>query len=432
MLIRIVKSFGARIAENTLVIAMVLVCFAALQLLLGLVFPAGTSLRELMRHSSVAESRAGPGGDATDRGLFVDRSGEDVALGVVADMHRKVMAKTKASISWHSAQRGMALRNRDAIQTMKRASALIEFDDEQEVDIGENTLIILRGTEEHLLDDRRRSRLTMVGGELHGKLAPRNGKSAQLVVETPTGIARFQPDGGKEGEAEFRVKVDPDGQATVIVDKGSANISSNGEEMQLGADEFTTITTSDGLGIRRGLAAAPRIESPAPGELFRYREVDPRIEFGWTKSFAADQYRLTLAKDEKFREVIYDRTLSSTEAAHQGLEPGSYHWRVVGVRNSFEVTRRAHGRFVVERDTAGPRLDVSFPDGVIHSDTYLLKGSTDPGSRLMIDGVAVPTNDRGEFEQTIRLEPGLNVVVVESFDRIGNVTYRSEMITSKY
>jgi len=49
-----------------------------------------------------------------------------------------------------------------------------------------------------------------------------------------------------------------------------------------------------------------------------------------------------------------------------------------------------------------------------------------------VGGERVPTNESGEFEYDLQLRPGINLVVVQSVDPAGNVSFRSQMVNLKF
>ncbi len=55
-----------------------------------------------------------------------------------------------------------------------------------------------------------------------------------------------------------------------------------------------------------------------------------------------------------------------------------------------------------------------------------------PGSELYIENESIPLDPSGAFEYVLKLERGLNMVVVEAVDAAGNSTYRSQYVRARY
>ena len=57
---------------------------------------------------------------------------------------------------------------------------------------------------------------------------------------------------------------------------------------------------------------------------------------------------------------------------------------------------------------------------------------TESDASLYIADQRVPISESGEFEYGVTLAPGLNVVVIESYDAAGNVAYQSGLVNAKF
>jgi hypothetical protein len=76
-------------------------------------------------------------------------------------------------------------------------------------------------------------------------------------------------------------------------------------------------------------------------------------------------------------------------------------------------------------------LNVTFPPSTIYRGRYTLRGKTDPGAKVFVGGQRVKTSKTGSFKYDLKLRPGINVIVVEAFDAVNNVTYRTQRINRK-
>ena len=61
----------------------------------------------------------------------------------------------------------------------------------------------------------------------------------------------------------------------------------------------------------------------------------------------------------------------------------------------------------------------------------MLQGKTEPGARVYIGGKWVKTSKNGTFQYPVKLNLGLNIIVVESFDAVNNVAYRTHRVNRK-
>lgn len=102
------------------------------------------------------------------------------------------------------------------------------------------------------------------------------------------------------------------------------------------------------------------------------------------------------------------------------LDEGDQHIRVTAiddVGNETSVERTVHVK------THGPRLEVNVTEGAVYNDPELqLSGSTNPGTTISINNAVVAVGVLGDFQSTIRLLEGDNVISIEARDQAGNTT----------
>ena len=148
-MIIVVKTISKRLLEAGLVMVLVLSTFLLFFDFLQTVFPTGTSLRRLVSEADFfygADTR-----NEFERALLVSADGKSTSLvnsdnlaAVMVDMRRNVKSKRANGIAWVKAKKGMRLNDRDAIQTFKQSGALIQLDKNNYIDMGENSLVIIK------------------------------------------------------------------------------------------------------------------------------------------------------------------------------------------------------------------------------------------------------------------------------------------------
>ena len=70
---------------------------------------------------------------------------------------------------------------------------------------------------------------------------------------------------------------------------------------------------------------------------------------------------------------------------------------------------------------AGPELEITSPiAGAVHTDPLVnISGEAKRVSKLFMNGAQIFTNTEGEFNETLLLLPGYNIIVLEAEDRFG-------------
>ncbi|HLF14889.1 MAG TPA: FlgD immunoglobulin-like domain containing protein, partial [Bacteroidota bacterium] len=103
--------------------------------------------------------------------------------------------------------------------------------------------------------------------------------------------------------------------------------------------------------VTRALSSAPVLLLPADGTL----NVDENTTLSWQAEPCAFQYRLELAKDSLFTQMVTDQTVTGTSLAVGPLDGNTDHfWRVRGVNNLGQGTPSAFFRFKTTALTTPP------------------------------------------------------------------------------
>jgi hypothetical protein len=432
------KSMGRLSAELILTMIAVLAFFLFFLELLALFFPSGTALEGLVDREGLHFSEEGLG--QTARELRFDVNGEEKEFSasiktsaVISRMQNTVKGKRAGRIAWEDAKQGMHLYNRDAIHTFKRSSAVVRIDEENYLDLGENTLVIIRQLDQDLMIGKKQSVLVMVDGELRGRISGGGQESVNVEITTPSATTIIRSGEGARNQAEFKVSVNPDKSSTITVFEGVADVGSKGQTVRVEENQGVTVNLGERPGDLQSLPKPPVPVSPSNNGIHYYRDLPPKILFSWKGKAGMNAYRFILAKDPGFRDVVEEERLSKSRFAHGNLEEGIYYWRVSGLSGWKEGAFCATRRIRVVKDVEPPPLQVHFPNEKVNIDQKIvLTGMTEPGAHVFVQGKPVRFDESGAFEHPLKLKPGINIIVVEAVDAAGNVAYRSRMVDAIY
>jgi hypothetical protein len=174
------------------------------------------------------------------------------------------------------------------------------------------------------------------------------------------------------------------------------------------------------------------LSEPSDGAAFPYRSAPPRIRFGWTTREQDSDFRLTIATDPDFEDLVYEALTDDTEFVHGYLTAGRYYWRVHGVREGAAGAPSTTRSLLVSVDNEPPALLVQFPETTVDGTTFLLTGTTEPGSRVLLGDQELPTDDSGAFRHQLQLRQGYNFVIVQAVDASGNTSFQSRVIDARF
>lgn len=416
--------------EIAISLVVVMVFFLLLLGLLSRSFPHGSGLGDLIGSSGFS------GQDDGESRLSMDIRGSEkrrsTKVATLYSVRRRVKDRPTHSIAWSDSQQGTPLYDRHAVQTFSKSRATIAFDRNNKLELGENSLVVLRREEQEEESQVRRASLVMLGGELRGLMSDSPGETLQLDIVTASGTSQIRTLSSGGSSAEFNIALGDGDSTTLTMYDGAAEIVINGERIRLESNQAMRMDPSGFSVSSVNLPAAPVPSAPLDGEVYRFRSQPPSVQFKWDGSAESDGYHFVLAEDRKFKRVFQDFHLKETSLTHGNLDEGIYYWRVSEMKSNLEGKPSPSRKIEMIKDTEPPALQVAFPEGPVTSDRLLVKGVTEPGSVVYVANEQVVPTGTGEFEIALFLERGLNVVTVEVVDAAGNTTYESQVVNAKY
>lgn len=419
-LLRFSKRYLSLLDVSVLLITL-LVFMSFLLLLNKIVFPQGTALGDIMARDSGGETTNQVRGDVDVMGDGLGGFGEFIAR--LADVYRDVKIRPADSVAWADAQEGVSVNNRDALQTFANSRARVDFTTDNHLQIGQNSLVIFSSNTADPFLQRRDPAVVVLQGELGGVV---NEGYGAFAVQLPSGVAVLSADEETGETADFKLSVNPDKSSTIALYAGKAAIDVNGRNYELVRNQALTVTADGRTGGVRDLPGAPRVTLPGRDTVAKFRDMPPRVRFEWGRVARAQNYRLELARDVNFEEVIVDEYLSETSFVHGNLAAGNYFWRVSARNGWVQGPVTQPRRLRVVQDLEAPMLELS-PIQQVATGEFELRGRTSPGAKVYVRGQVVPTAADGSFRYVFTAARGAETIVVEAIDSVGNIATNSQV-----
>ncbi len=422
------------LVEAATVLLLVLVFFMLILAVVQTLFPAGPTLASLLRSSNPFDLMSSPFSDRdglTDAGTIGNES-----AAILVETRRTVYHKPAGAVAWTPASQGLDLNNRDSVQTLSRSGAVIRFFNDDVLTLGENTLVIINQVQDDMFSNKKRSVLTLVDGELWGRVTPTRKTSAgasSYEIAINGSVAKIKLDDKKGGKPEFKIVVDPKTKiAALTMYKGEAEIATEGLIQLIQSRESVQLEIDKPTPIPQPIPDPPVLIQPKHGFEAIYRDLPPRINFEWQEATAARAYHFMLARDNVFLDVVDQATVELPYFTHGNLKEGEYYWKVstINIGGEGEFSEIMHLKVI--RDDLPPRLKVRFPPKTLTISRYNITGETEPGAKVLIDGQEVEVNANGQFSFDFQLRSGSNVIVVEAIDTQGNIAYETARIYGKF
>jgi hypothetical protein len=342
-----------------------------------------------------------------------------------------VKVRDGESLGWGDAREPVALHAGDAVQTFARAGALLILGPGDALSLGERTLFV--ADVPHVLGPATAApRGSLLEGALSATLVGSRSSPRAPFFELilPGARLTFAP-AGTDARVQFRASRNPDATSSISLVSGRGLLVGRNGSEKLTQGFGWTLDESGAVLERRTLPAAPGVLTPMGGTELVYRDVPPRVAFRWNPIAHASAYRLRVARDRDFEDLLFDQIVDGRDFTLSDLHAGEHYWSVSAVDGWHEGLPSVPRRLRIVRDAEPPELSVDSSDAADDSGHLVLHGRTEPGAQVFVQGRPIAVASDGAFQTALDLSPGAALVAIEAADGVGNITYRSQVVTTR-
>ncbi len=399
---------------------------------------------------------------------------EQLRAASLKELKNDVQYRLKETVSWKKAQDKMKLYNEDSVKTNRGSYAEVEFYSGEDLNINENSLVILR-------PEIKREEIELVLGEIRTGRSKVMTKTTQIVSKSNI-----------KGETDIRTKVDKDNTTSVAAIKGEAEVTSAGKTItvpegfgtevkylqtpslptplpplpkpttgQMNIDvQFPDFTVTPKLSAKINITNQGKVELSLPkdtqltyqppnklgnipalpndmSQQYPARNTEGQKTAVISRDIRYKKYRLQISTDSLFRPAIVDEVNKigqNTIDLKRNFKDGIYYWRVayidsVGLESQFSESQ------MYGIDTMPPTLIIESPkndNAVVNTDFVYFKGKTEPGVELRFDDkVSFVDSANGYFETALLLPEGRIPVKITARDSYGNETALTRTVIKK-
>ncbi len=313
---------------------------------------------------------------------------------------------------WESAGPRLALYSGDHVKTGANGSANILFDDGTHYVARPNTQFVLTHTRNEA--GASEQSIQMDYGWVNLNTRDRGG-----TIATPDAEARVA------GDSEATVAYDAETRSGRFATyRGSMDVSSaDGEERRVGELQE--------LDQRAGVLSEPMPLPPAPAldrpedNLGLDAARDAELVLAWQPVDGAEGYALQVSASHLFVDNVIDVAGRRRTSATLGVRgEGVFHWRVAAsgtgaALGPWSETRRfrvaAASEPELDREREPPALAIEEIES--YGSIFLVRGRTEPGVTLSINGEPVQVEVDGDFSKTVQFTtPGWSFIEVRARD----------------
>ena len=255
-----------------------------------------------------------------------DMLGADRSLAKITGIYGEAEVNRSFDDRYIPLVQDLLLREGDVVRTWQHSGARIVFEN--------GTNLVLRSHSKARFISLQAGgsamapnvRMELIDGNIWSRTVGKSG--GKFVIETPTASTIIRG-------TDFRLKVEA-GQATRLeVLEGTVEFEA-GDATVLVPAQRGVLSRGNTVSDLEPLPEAPaELLEPQEEQVFRAAVFDGT--FRWAPVTGAQSYRLEIARDEGFFDLVEERLTGRTSARVGGLEPGTYLWRVSALSpNGFE------------------------------------------------------------------------------------------------
>jgi hypothetical protein len=336
-----------------------------------------------------------------------------------------VKVKPVGTFEWLPADTTTVLRKNDLVRTSTGSAAEIAFFDGTIVHVRPDSLITIEETSEDPSTKQRKVAWHISSGEVNFQTVRRSvaGSAAEISTPTVRTTAAEQTEGG--------IRVAQSGDSDVRIWRGSGQVETrSGERVSLGPSEAVAVDASGKAAPKHVLPAVPTLLAPPHQAEITYPDpTRATTMLAWKAVQGAASYHVMLDYSAYFNRPIVDRGgIGDSSVQLQGLDTGKYYWRVAAVdKEGVEGAFSEFARFTVVRrggpgTSDGPPPPLVIQELELRTNILQVKGRTEPGATVTVNGQRVDVQNDGTFNEFITLDkPGRQVVVVRATGLAGGV-----------
>lgn len=335
-----------------------------------------------------------------------------------------VKVKKAASNTWVNADYGLPLEKGDVVQTSSEGVAKVVFTDGTNYSVKQDSLIVI---EENSLNESQQTKVAVqvTTGTVDLTTATyKQGSSSS--VRMAGAEARLSP----ESSAEVRNDPRAD-EHQILVTKGSGEVRRGDEVVTLGGYEKVSFKVDSKEMTKEKEIAPPTLMNPA-NMLPIFGGPSQTVQFEWTPVINARTYHIRISRNPFFSSVVLEKRTAVPQLKVSGLNDGPYYWVVQAVdAQGKESTESEKNRFqIIAKGAPDAALALELEPFFQHGHVIEIKGRTEPGARVMVNGEEVPlVGNDGSFDYfTSPLPNGENVITITAQNAKGAVNTQTKKI----
>ena len=338
------------------------------------------------------------------------------------DIDGTVRVKKANSNTWVRADYGLPLEKGDVVQTMAEGIAKVAFVDGSTYSVQQDSLITI---EEITTNAAQQGQY---GVRLETGTFQLNTGDVPSVQQVRIDNSTTTVNKNSALQASNDRKND---KHEVLLTRGSGTFEINGQTTPIAPYEKVAFNPATGSVSKEKEIAPPVLLSPA-NMMPIFSQAGKPLEFSWTPVDGVHWYHIKISRNPYFSSVEKEARVLSSDWRVTGLGEGRYYWLVQSVdphgRESVESEK--NGFTIIYRGDEKVSLALELEPFVQHGHVIEVKGKTQQGARVMVNGEQVPViDDDGKFNYfTPALPTGESVITITAQNEKGGVATQTKKV----
>jgi hypothetical protein len=336
-----------------------------------------------------------------------------------------VKVKKANSNSWVTADYSLPLEKGDIVRTDSEGIAKIVFADGTNYTVKQDSLIVV---EQNSTNAAQQTQVAVQVTTGTVDLTTSNlaaGSSSQVTVAGATAVF------GSQSAAQ--VKNDPRADNhEIMLTKGSGEVKRGTETVTLGSYDKVAFKNDSQFMSKSKEIGPPTLITPANMMPIFVSGKQTNVAFSWTPVDNVSNYHVRISKNPYFSSTVMDKKVTSTDLNINGLPEGAYYWVVTAMdAKGKESIESEKNRFtVIPKGSADVQLALELDDFSQQGHVIIVKGKTEAGARVMVNGQEVPSiSEDGAFTYyTPPLPTGESVITVTAQNSKGGVATQTKRV----
>lgn len=338
-----------------------------------------------------------------------------------------VRVKRARELIWVPATKGMTLSVGDQIKTSSRSAAQIIYFNGTITTVTPASLLEIRELYENPSTRVQQVKERLREGRISSATQDASAKGSFHEVSTQNVVAVTQE------RTSLDVAFDDRSERTRLeVHSGRAQVATGEGQAatEVEAQERVEVDREARVSTKVKLPPAPQLLEPIDQKVIALGEaLESEVALSWQPVGDARSYHLQISSQSLFSGTLVDQILEIDGATLPRAREGNYYWRVAvvfsdGTEGPYSEVRKFRvvaGNLMPIGDGTPPPLEID--DFLAFATQVIVRGKTEPGAILSVNGTRIDVYDDGTFTSVIPLrKPGRQVLEFVAQDVAGNTT----------